>query len=136
LQSPTPIDADSLGKLEGVRVMMGPVMALAVWPRPPEALPELLEALGGEGAPVGIAGVETSGDALIVEFDIDRSAASLVLRTIDVELDRFSGTRTSEVLTPMPLDWSTRIAAEGLGAPDIAPDRVLEALLEQYDAVR
>jgi len=50
-----------------------PIMALALYPSIPEALPSLVNALAGPGAPVGVIGCERCGDGLILEVDLDRT---------------------------------------------------------------
>ena len=57
--------------------------------------------------------------------------AAVVLGVVDVELRRFHSGRTAELLTPLPAEWTAKIAAEGLQAPEIARDRVLEDLIER-----
>lgn len=115
-------------------ILESAVIALAVWPNVAEALPYLQDALGGNGRPAGIVSCEIVDEALLVEWNLDRTGADVVLGLIDVELRRFGSGRASELLSPLPLAWWTRLAAEGLRAPQIAPDRVLEALLETVDA--
>lgn len=116
----------------GVACVDRPVIALAVVPSVPEALPAVRHALNGPGAPDGMRSCELSGRALILEWDMDRSAPEIVLGLLDIEIARFHARRVNELLSPLPLRWWTRIAAAGLGAPEIAPDRVLEALLEEH----
>jgi len=109
-----------------------PLIALAVSPSVPEALPPLLHALGGPGRPDGVTGCyEYRGD-VIVEWDLDRSALEVVLGLVDIEIDRFHARRVNALLTPLPPAWWTRIAASGLLAPEITPDRVLEEQLEVH----
>jgi hypothetical protein len=107
-----------------------PIIALAVAPSAPEALRTIREALAGPGAPAGMRSCEQSGAALLLEWDFERTGVEVVLGLIDVELARFRASRVNALLTPLPLTWSARIAAVGLAAPEIAPDRVLEALIE------
>lgn len=107
-----------------------PIIALAVFPWPVEALQSVERALGGDGRPAGVLECARCGDGTIVEWDLERTSAALVLAIADVELSRLRASRTTVLLTPLPLRWWARIAAEGLQAPEIAPDRVLEALLE------
>lgn len=117
----------------GAAFVERPIIALAVVPSAPEALPAILHAVGGPGAPAGVRSCERSGDAVVLEWDPQRSGADVVLGLIDVELARFRARRVSSLLSPLSLDWLTRIAATGLGAPEIAPDRVLEYLLASCD---
>ncbi|MDQ2993258.1 MAG: hypothetical protein M3R30_10640 [Candidatus Eremiobacteraeota bacterium] len=108
----------------------GAIIALAVTPRPPEAFPALVEALGGAGRPAGIASCELVGDELVLEWDPAVSAASLVIAVLDAELRRFAGTRVSRSLAPLPDAVTAMVAAGGLGAPEIGSDRILETYLE------
>jgi hypothetical protein len=106
-----------------------PIIALAIEPLPPDALPLLAAALGGPGAPAGVCDCVTSGNSLLVEFRPDMTPANLIARIIDVELRRFGGVRRTRLLSPLPMAAAAAIAAQGLQAPQIASDRILEALL-------
>jgi hypothetical protein len=112
-----------------VRLYDAVIVALAIEPQPSDALPLLAEALGGAGAPAGISECVTAGTRLIVEFRPDVTPAHLITRIIDVELQRFSGVRRTELLAPLPEDVVAAIAAQGLQAPEVASDRILETLL-------
>lgn len=114
---------------DGVTVYDVPVIALAVFPAVVEALPNLVEALGGPGRLAGIRSCDRSGQGVVVEWDLERTAATLVLGAVDVELRRFNSGRTAELLTPLPLPWVARLASDALCAPEIGEDRVLEALV-------
>ena len=111
------------------------IIALAVSPSAPEALRGIADALGGPGRPAGIVATSDCDGGLIVEWDLDRTPVGIVLGLVDVELRRFLAGRRTELLSPLPLAWWTQIASDGLAAPQIAPDRVLEALLEQSGVV-
>ena len=126
------VSAGSLETQDGATVSETPVIALAIRPNVPEALRPLLEALDGSGRPDGIRSCETLSGALIVEWNLDRTPARVVLELVDIELARFGAARVTELLTPLPLAWWTSIASAGLQAPEIAPDRVLEALIEEH----
>jgi hypothetical protein len=108
-----------------------PVIALAVFPAVAEALPPLLAALGGAGRPAGIRSCEPCDGGVVVEWDLERTPAAMMLAAVDVELRRFSSGRTAELLTPLPQAWIARIAGAGLQAAEITPDRVLETLIER-----
>jgi hypothetical protein len=113
-------------------VFKTPVIALAVFPSVAEALPSIVEALTGPGRPGGIIACDRLDHGVVIEWDLDRTAASVVLGLIDTELDRFHAGRVNMLLSPLPLEWWTRIASEGLRAPEIAPDRVIENLLNLH----
>lgn len=110
-----------------------PIIALALRPNVAEALPELESALGGSGAPAGMRGCERQGERLIIEWDHETTATAVVLALAGVELARLHATSVNELLSPVPLAWWTEIAGAGLQTSDIAPNRVLEALLEEHD---
>ncbi|HEY3676649.1 MAG TPA: hypothetical protein VGK84_11725 [Candidatus Tumulicola sp.] len=125
-----PDGADPDGLVLDAAISMGaPTIALAVSPSVPEALPVLAGVLGGPGRPAGVVACERSGDALLVEWDLDRTSSALMLDLIDTELDRFHSGRVTELLTPLSDAWMSRVAAEGLQCPEIAPDRILETLV-------
>ena len=109
-----------------------PIIALAIFPSEAEALPAILEALGGRGRPAGVLGCEEAAGGAIVEWDLDATACEVVLGLVDVEIDRFHAWRSNALLTPLPLAWWTRIAATGLRSPDITEQRVLEEQLEVH----
>jgi hypothetical protein len=110
---------------------MSGAIVLAVYPSAAEALPALERALGGPGKPDGVLEVRPCDGGLVVTWDPSRSAVRLVIGVIDAELRRYNATRRTELLEPLPLERLTQIAAQELHAPEIAPDRVLEALLAQ-----
>jgi hypothetical protein len=106
------------------------IIALAIEPAPADALPGLLRTLDGPGRPAGVVGCEVAGTKLIVELQPTVTQPAFVLRIVDVELRRTSGWRRVELLSALPLEVVARIAADGLQAPEIVPDRILESLLE------
>jgi hypothetical protein len=112
------------------KVYQTPIIALAVFPEVREALPALLEALGGDGGPAAILTCEPCSGGMVIEWDPQRTSARVVLGLVDVELRRFNSGRTAELLSPLPPASIARIAADGLEAPQIAPERVLEMLLD------
>lgn len=116
---------------EPVTVFEAPIIALAVSPSVPEALPHLLEAFAGPGRPDGILSSEASNGRLILEWNPDRTKTALVFSLLDTELQRFASGRTAELLAPLPEAIAAQIAAEGLQTPEIASNRVLETLLER-----
>jgi hypothetical protein len=116
---------------EPVTVFEAPIIALAVSPTVPEALPLLLEAFAGAGAPDGMIACESSNGRLILEWNPDRTKSALVFALLDTELRRFASGRTAELLAPLPAALVAQIAAEGLSTPEIASNRVLETLLER-----
>lgn len=108
------------------------VIAIAVFPSVVEALPRLADALGGPGRPAGVRGCEAcGGDGVAIEWDLEVTPAAVVLGLVDVELARFAAGRTAELLSPLPPAWIARIAADGLRAPEISPDRMLETLVQR-----
>jgi hypothetical protein len=116
---------------EHVTVFDAPIIALAVSPTVPEALPQVLEAFAGPGRPDGILSCEASRGRVILEWNPDRTKTALVFAVLDSELRRFASGRTAELLAPLPEAIVAQIAAEGLATPEIASNRVLETLLEQ-----
>jgi len=125
VESPEPIELGGSGT-----AYEGAIIALAVTPRPPEAFPALLDAFAGPGRPAGVRGAERVADELVLEWDPAVSAASLVVSVLDTELRRFAGSRVTRSLAPLPTSVVAAVAADGLGAPGIAADRVLETYLE------
>jgi hypothetical protein len=106
------------------------IIALAIEPAPADALPCIARVLGGPGAPAGIRSCEIDGTKLVIEFAPSVTQPAMVLRILDVELRRFEGSRAIELLSALPVEIVAAVAAAGLQAPEIAPDRILESLLE------
>jgi hypothetical protein len=107
------------------------IIALAIEPTSADALPFLNEALGGAGAPAGVRSCRRLAEALIVEIAPYVTRPALVLQIADVELRRFGGGRRTRLLTPLSLRTAAALAADALQAPEIAADRILEALLQE-----
>jgi hypothetical protein len=112
-------------------ILKTPIIALAIFPSTTEALQPIRNALLGSGHPGGVLTCDPIADGLVVEWNLDRTSLGVVLGLIDIELNRFRAERVNALLSPLPLSWWTRIAAEGLRTPEIAPERVLEELLEE-----
>jgi hypothetical protein len=128
LELPAPCDVTGIAA--GATVYQTPIIALAVFPAVREALPSLLDALGGPGRPAAILSCEPCTGGVVIEWDPQRASAAVVLGLLDVELRRFDSGRTAELLSPLPPGSIARVAADGLQAPQIAPERVLEMLLD------
>lgn len=107
------------------------VIALAVFPTVPEALPPLLEAMGGPGRPAGVLACRPFPGGAVVEWDPDLTQAAVVLGIVDVELRRFGGARVAELLSPLPPPIVAKLAASGLRAPEIEPKRILELRIDR-----
>jgi hypothetical protein len=108
----------------------GPVIALALFPTTPEALPSLLEALGGAGRPSGILTCGPCPGGVVVEWNPSVTEPRVIMGVVDVELRRFGGGRTAELLSPLPPALTAGIAANGLQTPQIEPKRILEARID------
>lgn len=118
-------------RLPAVRWYDEAIIALAIEPSPSDALPQLAAAIGGAGAPAGMLDCAIERQTLFVEMRPSITHPRLILDLVDAELRRFGGTRRIRSLAPLPPDAVARIAAQGLQAPDIGEDRVLEVLLER-----
>jgi hypothetical protein len=130
LEAPDGSDFAALAA-SGATLYDRPVIALAVFPALAEALPGLLEALGGAGRPVGVLACDARADGAIVEWDPAVSDVRVVLGLIDLELARLRGGRIVEVLAPMPGALVAMVAAQGLEAPQISAQRVLEFRIDR-----
>lgn len=114
---------------------MEPV-AVKVYPSAPEALATLERALSGRGRPDGVISVAREADGgLRVEWNPVRTSVRVVMGVIDAELRRHNATRRTELCGDLTLEQLSALAAQELQAPDIEPERVLEALLARagYD---
>jgi hypothetical protein len=131
LELPERNSAGAIRALPGATVYDGSIIAMAVFPVVTEALPKLLEALGGPGRPDGILASRPCPAGVVVEWDPARTRASVVLALVDVELQRFGSGRVSEVLSPISPEVAAKLAAEGLAAPQIDPKRILELRIDR-----
>jgi hypothetical protein len=106
------------------------VIAWAVFPTVPEALPRLYDALGGPGRPAGVLACRPCPQGAIIEWDPDSGGIEIIMKLVDVELRRFGSGRRAELLSPLTPGLSAKIAASGMSAPEIAEDRILELLID------
>lgn len=120
---------------QNVTVYEGDIIAVALTPSCVEAIPRLLDALGGAGRPLGVMAAFERAQNVVVEIAWQRTLPSFVLGIADRELRAMGATRRTRLLTALSDAAACAIAADGLATPDIAPSRVLEALLESRDAV-
>lgn len=107
------------------------VIALAVFPTVAQAMPALLDALGGPGRPAGVMRCRACSGGVVVEWDPDVTDARVVIGIIDLELGRFGSGRITELLSPLPPSLIAKIAASGLEAPQIVPKRILELRIDR-----
>ena len=106
------------------------VIAWAVFPTVPEALPSLYAALGGPGRPAGVLACRPCPQGAIVEWDPDSGGIEIIMKVVDVELRRFCSGRRAQLLSPLTPRLSAKIAASGMSVPEIAVDRILELLID------
>lgn len=91
----------------------------------PLARANVVEALAGAGAPVGVVEVTRDGSAVTVRFDDAITAGDLIDDLVAIE----------SVLVPewtpndLALEDAAAIAAAGLGDPDLDAGRILETHL-------
>lgn len=131
LDVPDEYDAALIRATSGGTVYETAVIALAVFPTVTEALPYLVVALGGPGRPAGVLACRPCAGGLVVEWDPNLSCPELIVGLVNVELRRFGGGRTMELLSPLPVSTIAKIAAQGLETPEITPKRVLELLIDR-----
>jgi hypothetical protein len=126
-----PDTADAVRAATGATLYEAAIIALAVYPSTAQALPAILDALGGAGRPSGILECSPREQAAVIEWDPQRAATVVVMGLVDVELQRFGASRTCELLAPLPEAVVARITAEGLCAPEVTPERILETLVHR-----
>jgi hypothetical protein len=131
LELPDAYDAGAISFAAGDIAYDRPIIALAVFPAVPEALPRIHDAFAGAGRPAGILACHRCPGGVIVEWDPRVTRADVVLGLVDVELRRFASGRTAELLSPLPDSLVAQVAAEGLDAPQIEPNRILELGIER-----
>ncbi len=131
LELPDSYDSTAIRAASGATAYDRPIIALAVFPTVAEAIPALLDALGGRGRPAGIRRCRTCDGGAVVEWDPDVTDARVVIGLIDLELERFASGRITELLSPLPPAVVARVAASGLDSPQIAPQRILELRIDR-----
>lgn len=131
LELPDEYDAAAIRAASGGSVSERPVIALALSPAVAEALPHLVEALEGPGRPAGILACVPCGASIILEWDPSVTAVEVVMGIVDLELARFASGRVTELLSPLPPSLVAQIAARGLDAPQIVPQRILELRIDR-----
>lgn len=129
IEVPAPAEPAALRALPHAVLYEGAIIALAVSPTVPQALPNLIEAIDGPGKPTGILACRTNAGGVIIEWDPKITRPDLVLGVIDVELRRFASGRTTTLLCALPKSVLTGIAAQGLAAAQIGNERILEFLI-------
>jgi len=132
VQGPPSLEPGEVAQaLAGARLYDEAIIALAIDPTPKDALPAIARAFSSDAGLAGVIDSGIAGNAFIVEFQPARAAPALVLNLVDVELRRFRGYRKVTLLNPLTPEILAQIAAGGLQASEIGPDRILETLLEQ-----
>lgn len=131
IELPSRLEAAAIPTAPGEVVYESAIIAWAVFPTVPEALPHLYDALGGPGRPSSILACRPLPDGAIVECDPDSGGIEVVLKVVDVELHRFRSGRRAEVLSPLPPSVTAQIAAGGLQTLEISADRILELLIDR-----
>lgn len=130
LELPGRLDAAEISTAPGEVVYEAAVIAWAVFPTVPEALPHLYDALGGAGRPKCVLACRPCPQGAILEWDPDLGGMEIVVRLVDVELRRFCSGRRAELLSPLTPVLSAKVAAAGLKAPEVTADRILELLID------
>jgi hypothetical protein len=130
LELPERHDRTALAELSGGVLYDRAIIALALFPAVPEALPHVREALAGPGRPAGILASYPCEGGAVVEWDPEATAPAVVLDLVDVELGRFQSGRTAELLAPLPPAVAAAVASRGLQTPQLETGRILEMRVE------
>jgi hypothetical protein len=129
------VPAEAVPRVEaaaaGLTLFRDAIIALAVYPSVPEALPLVLDALTGPGRPAGVLDACACVGGIAVEWNPAVTGAAIVMGLIDVELARVRAARATELLSPLTVAVEAAIAAEGLATPEIVPERILDVALER-----
>lgn len=131
LEFPAGYDHAAVRAASGGVLYDEPVIALALFPAVAQALPSLLDALGGSGRPVGVLSCTACNDGAIVEWDPQLTRTAVIVGLVDLELRRFASGRVAELLSPLPPALVAAIAASGLQAPQVTPERILELRIDR-----
>jgi hypothetical protein len=127
LSVPDRYDAARLRAIASGTMYDEPIIALAVFPTVAEALPSLRETFDGAGRPAGVLACVPCPGGLVIEWDPSVTGAEIIVALVDVELHRWQSGRTAELLSPLPRSLVAKVAASGLRAPQIVPERVVES---------
>ncbi len=131
LELPDGYDRAALRALSGATAHDKVVIALAVFPAVAQAIPALLDALGGRGRAAGVLRCRACNGGVLVEWDPDVTDARVIIGLIDLELKRFGSGRVAELLSPLPDALIAKVAASGLEAPQITPEQILELRIDR-----
>ncbi len=131
LELPDPCDGAAIIGASGATAYDRPIIALAVFPTVAQAIPALLDALGGRGRAAGILRCRACDGGAVVEWDPEVTDARVVIGLVDLELERFASGRITELLSPLPPLVVARIASSGLEAPQITPQRILQLRVDR-----
>ncbi len=93
----------------------------------PLARANVVDALRGPGAPVGVLDLAETGSAITVRFDDAVTAAELIDDLIAIESILVPARSDRE----LSIEEASAIAAAGLGDPELDASRVLETYLEE-----
>lgn len=114
----------------GCVMQIPPRVSLWIEPAMPAAVPALAAALGGAGRPAGVALTDTRATGILVEVEDEVSPVLMVVRLVDVELARYGAPgRRISFAGPLTAAAVARIAADGLGEPDLDQARIIESHL-------
>jgi hypothetical protein len=89
----------------------------------PAVRANLVSALAGDGAPVGVRSCTERDDRVTVAFDDAVTPAELIDDLITIE-SHFAVTESSDV--PMSDEQAAQLASVGLGDPELDVNRILE----------
>lgn len=88
-------------------------------------------AVFGAGRPLGVVACEMLENELIIDVNDATTPIELVLTVADLELQRFRLPRRARLIGDLPDAAAVRIAAAGLGEPDLTIARLLETYLPE-----
>jgi hypothetical protein len=132
VQGPASVEpAEAVQALAEARWYEETIIAIAIEPTPKDALPAIAAAFSANAGLAGVVDFAMCDDSALIEFQPLRTMPSLNLNLADVELRRFHGYRKLTLLNPLTSEVLAKVAGAGLQAAEIAPDRILETLLEQ-----
>jgi hypothetical protein len=96
-----------------------------------EARDAVRDAIFGAGRPAGVVACETQENELIIDVNDATTPIELVLTIADLELQRFRLPRRTRLIGNLPDATAVRIAAAGLGEPELSVARLLETYLPE-----
>jgi hypothetical protein len=115
--------------LADARFTEPPPAIVEIVPDHERRLPALVHALGGPGRPAGVLDAVSTAHSLVLEIDVTKTALSLILDIVDVELQTAPGRRIIPII-PLTDTMLAALARDLVGDPALDISRLIETYTE------